>query len=444
MTVPPGVCTSIVTGMPPPPSGLPISLGAPGVQVRTLVGLRWIAIFGQLTTLAVVGVGLGFPLPLSSALAAVGASVVLNLGLSTLYSRNALLTGTEAALHFAFDLVQIGVLLLLTGGIANPFSLLVAVPVTIGATLLGSRAATQLASLAVLVLAGLWQFPLPLPWVGPEVVLPDLYRTGMFVAVSLSTVFLATYATRVSAESRQRARALVATQDALDRESRVSALGSLAAAAAHELGGPLGTITLIARELEDMLGDDPEFGDDIQLLGQEAKRSREILAGIARRAEAEHPFQRLPLDALLTEVAGGFSRAAVPVIVETLRGEPVMVERLPELMHGFANYVANAVRHAAARVSVVVTPGPDRVTVTVADDGPGYPLDLIPHLGEPSLGSRVEVHGLGLGLFIATNLLERTGARVSFGNADTGGALVTVTWARDRIDVGGTRGEGAR
>ena len=414
----------------------PTALGVPGVRVRTLVGLRWLAIFGQLTALAIVGLGLGFELPVASALAAVGAAIVLNLGLATLYARNALLAGGEALLHFAFDLLQIGVLLFLTGGIANPFVVMLTVPVTIGATLLGGRAAIQLIVLAVGLLLALWQWPLPLPWAGDPVVLPPTYMLAMFVALTLGMLFLVTYGARISAESRQRALALVATQDALDRESRVSALGSLAAAAAHELGGPLGTITLIARELQDSLGDDPEFGDDINLLVVEAKRSREILAGIARRAEAEHPFQCLPIEALLNEVASTFANAPVPVIVETLRGAPVMVERLPELIHGFSNYVANAVRHAAGRVSIVIDPGPQQVRVTVGDDGRGFPAELLPHLGEPFLGSRTEVHGLGLGLFIATNLLERTGAVVTFRNAETGGALVETVWPRHHIDVG--------
>lgn len=420
----------------------PTALGAPGVRVRTLVTLRWLAIFGQLATLAIVGIVLQFPLPIASALAAVGASIVLNLGLSTLYARNALLAGGEALLHFAFDMVQLGVLLFLTGGIANPFTVLLTVPVTIGATLLGSRAAMQLVALSTVVLFALWQWPLPLPWSGEPIMLPNTYQLGMFVALTLGMGFLVTYATRVSAESRQRARALVATQDALDRESRVSALGSLAAAAAHELGGPLGTITLIARELHDSLGDDPEFGDDIELLVAEAKRSREILTGIARRAEAEHPFQRVPLDTLLNEVASNFARSPVPVIVELKRGAPVMVERLPELMHGFSNYVANAVRHAAGRVSIIIDPGADKVRVIVADDGPGFPPELLPHLGEPFLGTRTEVHGLGLGLFIATNLLERTGARVSFANAPTGGALVETVWPRHHIDVSDSEAAG--
>lgn len=424
---------------------MPFGLGAPGVRVRTLVGLRWIAIAGQLVTIAVTVLLLGFDLPLTPALAAVGASMVLNFGLAVLYGRNALLEGQEAMLHFGFDLVQLGVLLFLTGGIANPFVMLLTVPVTIGATLLGRRAAAQLVTLALGVLTALWLFPLPLPWVGDPVILPPTYRFGLFVAVALGLLFLVTYAARVASEARQRQRALVATQDALDKESRISALGSLAAAAAHELGGPLGTITLIARELADSLGDDPEFGDDIKLLGEEAKRSRDILAGIARRAESDHPFQVMGLDTLLEEVASGFARGAVPVILDPARGPPVTVARMPELLHGFANFVANATRHAAGRVTIQLDPGPELVRVAVLDDGPGFPPELLPHLGEPYLGERTTVHGLGMGMFIATNLLERTGGRVSFGNRPDGGARVEIVWPRAAIDVsmkGEDRGDG--
>ncbi len=408
----------------------------PGVRVRTLVALRWIAIGGQFVTLIVVGLYLRYPLPWASLVLAVAAAAVLNIGLWTLYPRNARLGGSEALLQFAFDLIQAGVLLFLTGGLANPFVILLIVPVTISATLLSARGTTVLMAMAAVILVILWRWALPLPWAGTPMPLPTVYRFGVVVAVALAGVFLAGYAWLVSAEARKRARALIATQTALEREAKMSALGSLAAAAAHELGGPLGTITLIARELADSLGNDPDFGDDIRLLEKEAARSRAILVGIARRAEAEDPFPRLALDALLHEVAYPLQPGRVPISIAATGGSAPVIRRTPELIHGLANLVSNAVRHAGSAVTLTATTTASEIQVSVTDDGGGFAESMLPHLGEPFLGPSVSGSGgTGLGIFIATTLLERTGGRLRFSNRREGGARVDVHWSRTHIEA---------
>lgn len=416
----------------------PAALGRPGVRVRTLVGLRWIAILGQLATLAFVGLWLGFPLPWWPALAAVAASALLNLGLVALYPRPARLEGGEALLHLSFDLMQLAVLLFLTGGLANPFVVLLVVPVTVAATLLSARETFLLLAAAVVALIVLWHLALPLPWVGPRPMLSDTYRLGLFVAVALSSTFLAVYIGRLSAESRRRAAALFATQAALERETKMSALGSLAAAAAHELGGPLGTITLVARELDEALSGDPDFGDDIRLLNQEVRRSRDILASLASRAEAEEPFTSLPLPALLHEAAQGQQGGRVPVTVETapaIEAAPPL-RRSAELLHGLSNLLDNAVRHAATSVTLRGSATGDELTITIDDDGEGFDPDLLPQLGEPFLGpSRSRAGGTGLGIFIATTLLERTRGRVAFANRPEGGGRVEIRWRRTHMEI---------
>jgi two-component system sensor histidine kinase RegB len=405
----------------------------PGVGVRTLVGFRWASIGGQLFMIGFIGFVLGYPLPLGSALAAIGAAAILNLGLSTLYARNILLNGTEAGLHFAFDLLQLGTLLYLTGGLSNPFVVLLMVPVTIAASQLGMRAAWLLFALAFVVALALWRFAVPLPWSGGGETLPPGFLYAILAAIALGMLFLVVYAGRVSGEGRQRAAALVATEGALEREARLSALGALAAAAAHELGGPLGTITLVARELADELGNDPDFGDDIRLLEAETKRARDILASIAQRAETEHPFQNMALPALVQEVASGFDNPRVPVIVEVSEGAPHPdVTRSPELLHGFHNFIANAVRHARTKVTVRVEADADAALVTVSDDGNGFPADVLARLGEPFVGGPggTESGGMGLGVFIAITLLGRRGAAISFRNGTGGGAEVEIRWTQ--------------
>ena len=407
----------------------------PGVRVRTLAWLRWIAIGGQFATVVAVGLYLRYPLPWRSLIAAIAASAVLNLGLNLLYPAAARLNGRDLTLHLGFDLVQAGVLLFLTGGLANPFSILLVVPVVIGATLLPARSMGLLVALAGAVLAVLWHWSLPLPWPGPPPSVPAMYRIGVTVSLALAIGFLAIYVWRVSADARDRARALVATEAALTRETRMAALGSLAAAAAHELGGPLGTISLIAHSLAEALEGDPDFGDDIRLLESEAARSRAILVGIARRAEADDPFAILGLDALLHEVAHQAAPARVPVRVTALAPQPRM-RRSPELRHGLANLVANAVRHAGSAVELHATTSGADICVAVLDDGPGFAPGMLPRLGEPDLGpSQSGSGGTGLGIFIATTLIERTGGRLTFGNRAEGGARVDIRWPRAQIEA---------
>lgn len=417
------------------PSIAAAAFDRPGVRVRTLAALRWIAIVGQFATLLIVGLWMGYPLAWPSLLAAVGASAVLNIGLVTLYERNARLAGRELALHLAFDLIQAGVLLFLTGGLANPFAILLIVPVTIAATLLPTRSLVPLGLVAGAILFVLWHWARPLPWAGTPPQFPMVYRAGDVVAMVLAIGFLGVYLWLVSAEGRDRARALVATEAALTREAKMSALGSLAAAAAHELGGPLGTITLVAHNLMDQLGDDPDFGEDIRLLHSEAARSRAILIRIAKRAEAEDPFATLSLDVLLHEVAHTVAPARVPVHVDAA-GSQLLVRRSPELLHGLQNIVSNAVRHAASEVRLHATATAGEIGIAVSDDGPGFPPELLPKLGEPDLGpSQSGAGGTGLGIFIATTLLERTGGRLGFANRREGGARVDVRWPRAHIEA---------
>jgi two-component system, sensor histidine kinase RegB len=333
------------------------------------------------------------------------------------------------------------VLVFLTGGLANPFSTLLLVPVTVAATLLSARATAAVVLLAVAILVAQWNWALPLPWGGPDFKLPETYRLGILTAQVFGLGFLAVYAWRISAEGRRQAQALAATQAALEREAKMSALGSLAAAAAHELGGPLGTITLIARELEETIGDDPEFGDDIRLLNQEAKRSRDILVDLAKRAEGEEPFPRLSLATLLREVAQPYENGRTISVETSEAAAPLMVRRSPELLHGLANLVSNAARHAASRVELRADASLSEVAVTITDDGAGFDPALLPKLGEPFLGpSRSGSGGTGLGIFIATTLLERTGGKIAFTNAPNGGAKVEIRWRRSHIEREEDRG----
>lgn len=417
----------------------PLALDRPGVRVSTLVKLRWVAIGGQSLTLIVVGGLLGYPLPWAGLLLALAASAGLNLLLNWLYRRRDRVSGRVALTLLALDLVQLWVLLFLTGGLYNPFALLLLVPVTIAATVLSARSTSLLVTGALVLLILLWRWHLPLPWgAGPAPVLPDLYRLAMLVAIALGMLFLAAYVWQISAEGRRRQVALIATQAALEREGRMGALGSFAAAAAHELGGPLGTITLIARDLRDALAADPAHGADVLLLEQEAGRCRDILTRMSEQAEHDDPFPDLPLPALLHEVMAPFEPTRVPVEIVTpwAKGTGPPMPRSPELLHGLHNIVANALRHASSRVQAIAGDDADGIWLRIEDDGPGFPPELLPQLGEPFLGPSISrSQSTGLGIFIATTLLERTGGHLFFSNRPHGGARVELVWRRPDIEM---------
>jgi two-component system sensor histidine kinase RegB len=413
---------------------LPAALGTPGVRAHTLVVIRWMSIAGQSIAFVVVETVLGFDTPLVAAGLAILAAVAANIALMTLYPRGSRLVGIRAWLNLAFDVLQLGVLIYLTGGLMNPFVVLLLAPVTISATLLTPRATLALALLATAVLALVAVRSLPLPWHGPPPAAPPQLLLAIFVAVAFTLWFLGAYVLSVALDARRWQQALVVTQAVLERETKMSALGALAAASAHELGGPLGTIALVAHDLSQTLGGDPDFGDDVALLDREARRCRTILTDLARRAEVETPFRHVSLLALLHEAAQGFAASGKLSIGADVPA--LTVERSPELLHGIVNLLDNAVRHADRSVGLTASIDADTVSIAIADDGPGFPPDLLRNIGDPYLGpARSARGGTGLGLFIATTLIGRTGGKLLFRNVAGGGATVEIRWRRAYIDV---------
>lgn len=424
-----------------------LALAQPGVRVRTLVAIRWIAIIGQIATLALVRFVLDFPLALVPALLAVLASVALNGLLLIVYRATAHLTGRQASLQLAFDLVQLSVLLYLTGGLANPFAILILVPVTISATLLSGRSTFVLLAIATACITALALWALPLPWrAGTAPQLPATYRFGVWSALNTGMLFLAAYAWRVSAEARRRQRALVATQAALARAQQLSAVGGLAAAAAHELGSPLGTILLVASDLERQLGNDPDFGEDVRLLKQQAAHCGTILKTISAQQTMDAHFADASLEAILHEITRTHETAPIRFDFHVDDAHRhYRLTRSPEVLNALDNFIANAVRHARHQVTVSITSDREQIVLQIEDDGDGFPPDVLPHLGDPYLSSSgLKPIGMGLGIFIAMSLLERVKAKVSFsnrtgagvsGSAEIIGARVEIRWPKNYFTV---------
>lgn len=408
------------------------------IGLRTLILIRWIAIVGQMLTIVVVQFGLGLDLPLWPALATVAASVALNLTAMGLKRPGPRLSDRDAALYLAFDTMQLSLLLYLTGGLENPFTVMLLAPLTVAATTLSRTSVFSLTALVILCGSALALWHLPLNWPGGPLELSPLYALGVWIALLVSAVFIAAYVWSVAHEARRVSTALAATQVALAREQRLSALGALAAAAAHELGTPLGTIAVVAKELVREIPPDDPLAEDAALLLSQVGRCRDILAELARKPEADggEPFERLTVRAMI-EVAAAPHRLPTVELVVTGDGapdvpEPVLVRR-PEVLHGLGNLLQNAIEFAAARVVVAVGWNARHVTVVIRDDGPGFPLGLIARIGEPYISNRVvryDPNGghMGLGIFIAKTLLERSGAEVEFANRSEGGAEVVIRW----------------
>jgi two-component system sensor histidine kinase RegB len=433
--------------------------GAGGrVRLRTLSNLRWMAVAGQSAALFLVYFALGYSLPILYCAIGIAVSAGLNVVLALRYPASHRLTNREATFYLAFDVLQLAALLYLTGGIANPFALMFVAPVVIAASTLNLGNVLILAGIAFASVSLIAIKHRPLPWPsGQELLLPELYQAGIWTALVIGIGFTSVYAWRIASESARMSAGLAATQLALSREHRLASLGALATAAAHELGTPLGTIAVVARELEHSLPKNSAEVEDARLLREQAERCRAIIARLANPEEALlGATVRLPLGAFLDDIADTHRGEDLEIRV-TLTPPPEkdrtvpQVWRAPELLHGLGNIIENAADFAQSLVRVNAGWDEQFLTISVADDGPGFAPEIFEALGEPYITSRPGHHaleetdigpqgrldedeGMGLGFFIAKILLERTGGVVNAENPSDGGAQVSIRWPRGVID----------
>jgi two-component system, sensor histidine kinase RegB len=423
------------------------------LRLQTAVRLRWFGVIGQLVTVCFVYLVLGFPLPFGICLAFIALSAWLNVFLRILYPARTRLSTTFATGLLAYDILQLAALLYLTGGISNPFTFLLVAPVTVSAATLPPRITFALGLLAATATVLLVFWRLPLPWYrGVPLDLPMLYNVGVLASVLSGTIFLALYAWRLAKEARQMADALAATEMVLAREQQLHALDGLAAAAAHELGTPLSTIAVVAKELNRDAPQGSQLAEDLALLQTQALRCREILKKLTRGPTEPDPLHaRMSITQLIDEAASPY-RGFGAELVMTASSEPgaegvaatePVGERRPGVLYGLGNLLENAVDFARERVEINARWSARHVTIEIVDDGPGVSADVIDALGEPYITTRPartrgqmkdgEPSGLGLGFFIAKTLLERSGATVALENRQrpAHGAIVKISWPRE-------------
>ena len=413
------------------------------IDPKALVLIRWIALFGQSAALFAVFFFFDFAPPFLSAFGIILVGVALNIWQARRTRHVTQTSALELLLALSFDVIQLAGLLYLTGGLTNPFSILLLAPIAVSAALLDFRSTAVLVILVGVSATLLSRFHLPLPLLSDRFVLPPLYLTGLLSALMVSALFISFYVWWLADKSRRTSASLVATQLVLEREQRIENLGTLAAAAAHKLGTPLNTITLISHDLQDRLKQQPNsqtLSEDINLLIDESERCRVILSELDRDVNTDRfaddvtmPVSQVlqtMLDPKLTELstlleltAGALDESSEP-----------LSKPLPDLKYTLETLLDNARDYAVSAIKLDIGWTATDIDISLSDDGPGFSPNILARIGQPGNSSRDGRDGhRGLGLFLAVTLVNSLGGQIDIYNEEVGGAAVHITIPRERL-----------
>ncbi|MDA7714960.1 ActS/PrrB/RegB family redox-sensitive histidine kinase [Pelagibacteraceae bacterium] len=403
----------------------------------TLTILRYIAIFGQFIAINIVFFYLNLKFPIKESYLIIIAGLLSNLFLQFKIKVNQL-KDTYASLFLLYDLFQLSALLYLTGGILNPFSILLIIPTIVSSTFLSMGTTIILGIITSFLLFLLSYTYLPLPGLDLNIFdAPSFYKQGVLIAILIGLIFLSYFGIRFAGETKKRSEALNKLQEVISKEYELESLGGQAAAAAHSLGTPLATISVVAKELKKEIGDNKDFSKDIDLLISQSKRCSEILKKISKKQMKEDIFlSYIKFEDLLDEIIISFKETSskkINLIIENDKNK-IAIQRTPEIIYGLRNFIGNAVKFSKSAVNISLKSDKQLVEIKINDDGPGIPEDIIEKIGEPYIKSKSKElssnSGLGLGTFLGKTLLERQGAKLLFRkNSELGGALVILTWS---------------
>ena len=409
---------------------------------NTLTILRYIAIFGQFIAVNIVFYNLELNFPIKESYAIIFFGLLTNIFLQFRVKVNQL-KDTYASLFLLYDLFQLSILLYLTGGILNPFSFLLIVPAIVSSTFLSMGTTIILSLITSLMLFLITHFYLPLPGMNVSTfIVPNFYKFGLLISILIGLVFLSYFGIRFSGETKKRSEALNKLQEVIAKEYELESLGGLAAAAAHSLGTPLATISVVAKELKKEIGNNKEISKDIDLLISQTKRCSEILKKISKKQISEDNFLNfIKLEDLLEEIINSFKETSSKQIILFTQNDQnkIDIQRTPEIIYGLRNFIGNAVKFSKSVVKINLISNDKKIEIKINDDGPGIPDDIINKIGEPYIKSKSKElssnSGLGLGTFLGKTLLERQGANLLFRkNDDLGGALVNIKWSPDAFN----------
>ena len=404
---------------------------------KTLVSLRWIAIIGQLIAINFVYYYFKLDLPIFTAHIIVLVGLITNLILQFKIKKNQL-KDLSSAFFLIYDLFQLTFLLYLTGGISNPFSFLMIVPTIVSSTFLSMGTTIILSTLTIISLFFLKNYHKVLPGLDAyNFNFPEYYLEGILISIIIGLIFLSYFGIRFSGETKKRTEASEKLQQVMAREYQLDSLGGLAAAAAHSLGTPLATISVVAKELKKEIGDRSKYAKDLELLVSQSKRCSDILRQISRKEIEDDQFINIvKLEDLLEEIIISFKETS-NVKIELISDEDknkINIKRAPELVYGLRNFIGNAVKFSKSKVKIFLRSNENTIEIKINDDGPGIPEDIIEKIGEPYIKSKSRKlssnSGLGLGTFLGKTLLEKKNAKLIFKrNEQLGGALIVISWS---------------
>jgi len=405
---------------------------------KTLVILRWIAIIGQYISISIVYFVLNFQLPIFYCNAIILFGVLSNFYLQFLVKENQL-SNIKSSIYLLYDLIQLSLLLFFTGGVTNPFIILLIIPAIVSSTFLSLRSTVNLSIITIIILIILTVSYFPLPHKVIKELhfhVPNYYLYTIPFSIIIGLLFLTYFGTRFGTESRKRTEALNRLELILAKEHELESIGLQAAAAAHSLGTPLSTITVVAKELKKEIGDNSKHSKDINLLLSQTKRCSEILKNLSQDQLKEDNFlSNIKIGDLLDEVVRSFSEISekeILLIKEQNELNP-QIDRTLEVTYGLRNFIGNAVKYSNTFVEINLKSNDTITEVKISDDGPGFSEDVKDVLGEPYIRSKNKAisskSGLGLGTFIGKTLLERMKANVQFDvSTKLKGAMVTIRW----------------
>ena len=409
------------------------------ITLETLINIRWIAVIGQFFTVSFVYYILKFQFPYFETLILIFLSVFVNIFLELNKSKFITINNYYATISIFYDLIQLIILLFMTGGLSNPFSILIIVPTTISVTYL-SRGSSQfivVCSIIFSTVIALYHMPLPTPQ-GGDLNLPKFYEFGVWLSLTIGIIFLGNYAYQLGRDNRVRVGALNKLEEELTNEKVVNSVGGMAAAAVHELATPLATISLVGKELQKQLINNKSTRDDINLLINQASRCSSILKDIAERKEQDQFISNVSPKELINEIIFSLENKLNKeiTVVNKSFNERLKMSKKTEISYALRNFIENAIKFSKTKINIVINQQKKKTTITIDDDGIGFDENIISRLGQPYVSSRKvnkNDQGMGLGIFISKNLLERCSAKVTFHNKENAGAMIQIEWMNSQL-----------
>ena len=415
------------------------------LKLRTLNLIHWTAIFGQFISVVIAFFYFEINFNIYLCIFLILLSVILNIVVSIFFPLTKILNYNETFFILVFDLLQLVGLLFLTGGLTNPFCVLILAPLVISATYLDLKRIIIITFIAIVSLNFLAFFYYPLESDILGISQNEFSRFEIFLiwsALIIATIFLTFYCFRVADDSRKTRKALKETQLSLSNEEKVSALMGLTAAAVHELGTPLSTISVIISELVNN-NQEQDLKEDLNVIQSQLKRCSEILERLRSNNldQKNNEFiNRLDFIRLINEIISSYQNSNIKVIISSdsyFEDTDVTIPRSAEIVHSITNVIDNAYKFANAVININLISEKESIIIEVADDGPGFAPEIYPFLGEPYIknNNKAEKQGLGLGLFISKNLLAKSNGQIKFSHRESGGGMVKIVLSKDQLDL---------